>query len=466
MVSNFSVVVNEININNFGVCVSLKKIFFLLVILLSIYGQQNTKIELNLEKAIVTALENNHDLKKAKLNLDKAKEQVREAYGTSLFPAINGSMQYNRAVKRPEFFIETPFFTGRFPSGTKNTLTSAITAEQPLFTGAMFLAVNIAETFANISKQAEQYSETELIKQVKQAYYTYLLSERLIELSDLQLKRADQNLNDAKTMYDAGLVSEYDYIKAKVQFQNMQPALTEAEIQKKLALNNLKILMGLELESDVVINDSLVYEHTNVPGFEEGLTSVLERNKLLKQMKLQADLQDLNASYQFTQHFPKLNAFANWQIQAQENDDRAFSDWRYINSVTVGLTLSVPIFRGWELDSKAEQAEIDHKKSLEDFMKTKKSIKSEYENSLLTIKKMEQQITAYKSTVEEAERGYEIATKRFDSGLGSQIEVTNASVDFSQAKINYLQSIHDYYVEQANLDLILGKSVDEILNQN
>lgn len=445
---------------------SIKKIFLLFVFVLSVYAQENTKIVLNLEQAIITALEGNHDLKKAKLDFEKAEQQVREAYGTSLFPSIDGSVQYNRALKRPEFFIETPFFTGRFPSGTKNTLTSSISAEQPLFTGAMFLAVNIAETFANISKKAEQYSEAELIKQVKQAYYTYLLSERLIELSDLQLNRADDNMKEAKTMFDAGLVSEYDYIKAKVQFQNMQPALTEAQIQQKLALNNLKILMGMELESNVVINDSLTFHSQNVPGFEDGLSSVMDRNKLLKQMELQTELQDLNASYQFTQHFPKLNAFANWQIQAQENDDRSFSDWRYINSVTVGVTLSVPIFRGWELDAKAEQAEIDYKKSLEDFIKTKKSVKNEYENSLLTIQKIEQQIAAYKSTVEEAERGYEIASKRFESGLGSQIEVTNSLVDFSQAKINYLQSVHDYYVEQANLDLILGKSVDEIINQN
>jgi outer membrane protein TolC len=161
-----------------------------------------------------------------------------------------------------------------------------------------------------------------------------------------------------------------------------------------------------------------------------------------------------------------LNAFANWQVQAQENDDRAFSDWRYINSVTVGVTLSVPIFRGWELDSKAEQAKIDYKKSLEDFLKTKKAVKNEYENSLLTIQKIEQQVNAYNDAVQEAQRGYEIASKRFETGLGSQIEVTNALVDFSQAKINYLQAVHDYYVEQANLDLLLGKSVDEILNQN
>ncbi len=450
-----------------GVNVKFLKIILIGIILsTNLFGQNGDSLKLDLEQAIVIALENNHDLKKAKLDFDKAEEQVREAYGTSLFPSIDGSMQYDRALKRPEFIIETPFFSGRFPAGTKNTLTASVRAEQPLFTGAMFLAVDIAETLANISQKAEEYSEAELIKNVKSTYYTYLLSQRLIELTQLQLRRAEENMKDSEKLYKAGLASEYDYTKSKVQYQNMLPAVSEAKNQEKLAMNNLKILLGLELDRNVTINDSLNYQHRNVPNLESGLKIVLQKNKLLKQMKLQTELQDLNTSYQFTQHLPKLNAFGNWQLQAQENDDRAFSDWRYINSVGVGISLSVPIFRGWELDSKVQQAEIDYQKSIEDYLKTKKAVKNEFENSVLTLEKYELQVNAYKGAVDEAERGFEIAKKRFNNGLGSQIEVTNSLVDYSQAKINYLQAVHDYFVELANIDLLLGKTADEILNQN
>lgn len=450
-----------------GVIVRVVVIFILIINLASFTFAQSDQIRsINLEDALILALENNHDLKLSKLDYEKAEQQVREAYGTSLFPSIDGTLQYNRALKRSEFIIETPFFSGRFPAGTFNTLTSTISAEQPLFTGAMFLAVSIAETFADISQKAEQYSQADIIRNVKQAYYTYLLSKELTKLSELQLNRAEYNLRDAKALYESGLVSEYDYIKANVQFQNMKPILTESQIQQKLALNNLKIVMGIELESEIEVNDSLEFRRLEVPSLESGLKSVLEKNKLLKQMELQTELQDLNSSYQFSQHFPKLNAFANWQVQAQENDDRAFSDWRYTNSVFVGVALSVPIFKGWELDSKVQQAEIDYKKSVEDYLKTKKAVKNEYENSILTVEKIEQQIAAYSGAVNETERGFEIASKRFTNGLSSQIEVTNALVDVSQAKVNYLQSIHDYFVEHAKLDLLLGKTADEILNKN
>jgi outer membrane protein len=205
----------------------------------SLIAQNN----LSLNDCIKIALENNHDHKQKILDFEKAEEQVREAYGSSLFPSIDGNVTYSRAVKRPRFIIETPFFSGSFPAGSKNTLTASVNAEQPLFTGAMFLAVSIAETFAELSKKAEEYSEIELIAKVKEAYYTVLLSQKLIDLAALQFERAEKNLNNAKSMYEAGLIAEYDYIKANVEYQNSIPAITETKNQQILAENNLKLFL-------------------------------------------------------------------------------------------------------------------------------------------------------------------------------------------------------------------------------
>ncbi len=439
------------------------KIFMMIVILAySITAQDDGPVRLNLETSINLAVKNNHDYKNALLDLEKANEQVREAYGSALFPSIDGTVNYSRAIKRGEFLIETPFFSGRFPIGSKNTLTAGVSLEQPLFTGAMFLAVDIAETFAEISENAAVYSKEELVLKVKQTYYTKLLAEELVKLSKLQLERAEQNKNNTKSLFDAGLVSEYDMIRSNVQYQSLIPLLSESENQVKLALNNLKLLLGLEAETEIIIDDSLEYRHFELPSFEEGLKQVLFKNKLLKQLELDTELKDLASSYQFTEHLPKLNAFGNWQTQAQEEDIRRFNDWRYVNSLTVGLSLSVPIFRGFTLDSKVEQAEIDLKKSLEEFDKTKKSLRNEYENVVLQIQKTEEQIEAYKAAVSESERGYEIALKRFGTGLGTQIEVTDGLVEVSRANINYLQSVRDYYVYHAQLELLLGKSLNEI----
>lgn len=433
----------------------MRKIFFLITIIFlsKSLNAQSGKLMLDLDKSIEIALTNNNTYKQALYDKQIAEEQVREAYGTSLFPSIDGTVNYVRALEIGEIFIEG---IGSIKLGTDNTLTAGLTLEQPLFTGAMFLAVNIAKTFEEIKNRNVQYSKSELIVNVTEAYYNVLLAEELINLAELNLKRAKQNLSNAETMYKAGLVSEYDQLKAKVQYQNIIPALTETKNQHRLAKNNLRLLLGLDFEQDVEVTEKLNYLPDEELSFELGKQLLEDNNQLLKQIELDVNLKDLTKSYRFSEHFPKLTLTGSLQAQALDNDQRAFLDWNYSRSINVGLNLSVPIFKGFSIDSKVEQADLDLKKSKEELLKVKRQLQNQLDNNLLGIKKTKEQVEAYELAVSEAERGYEISEKRYSTGLATQLEVTSALLDFTQAKVNYLTSVRDYYIYSAQLDHLLG----------
>jgi len=435
-------------------------IFLLPLICTSLVAQK--KINLTLEQCIKLALENNHDLKQVKLDKEKADEQIRQAFGESVLPSIEGIASYNRALKRPEFSMETPFFSGTFPSGTDHTLTTGIQLEQPLFTGAMFLSVKIAKTYAEIANYSLVYSQSDLILKVKDAYYTYLLSKEFVTLAELQLKRAEENFSVTKAMYNTGKVSEYDFIRADVQYKNYIPGLTEAKNQVKLAANNLKILLGLNLDNEVVIDESLTPKEFKSTAQDEGIKNIIQRNPLLKQMNLKKEFSNYSEAYQFTRHLPEVTIFGNWQSQAQENNPRNFFDWRYKNSFSMGLNLRVPIFKGFSIDSKVQQAQIDLKKADEDLIKTKNNLLNDLENTLLTIQKTKEQSSSYQAAVDQTEKGYQIAQKRYSSGMSSQLEITDALVEVTRAKVNYLNSLYQLYVLHARLDLLFGLSLDEI----
>ncbi|MCF8435623.1 MAG: TolC family protein [Ignavibacteriales bacterium] len=433
-----------------------KLMIAMLLLTTSVYFGQE-RLNFDLDQCIDLALKNNHDLQQRQFEFEKAEEQVREAYGNSLFPKIDGTVNYNRAIKRGEIIIETPFFSGSFPAGTINTLTASVRAEQPLFTGAMFLAIRIANTFAEISKKGVFGERSELIASVTSAYYNYLLSKEVVALTKLQVQLSEENYRNTESRFRAGLVSEYDKIKASVQYQNSQPMLTEAENNSNLALNNLRLLMGLKISDDIHINDKLEYSLFEKPDYESASILLLQKNNLLQQLKLNTDLRDLSASYEWTKHLPTLNAFGNWQVQAQENDDRSFGEWRYKNSIGIGLNLKVPIFSGLSQMSRVEQSQIDFKIAQESLESTKKALLNQMQSTLLTLEKYEQQIPSLEAALKEAERGYDIAVKRFNTGLGSQIEVTNSMVDFSASKVNYLKAIADYRITYSKLQALFGK---------
>jgi outer membrane protein TolC len=438
----------------------LKKILILIITCYLPLSFSQDTLRLNLNKSIDLAISKNHDLKIAALEYQRADEQILEAFGSSVLPKIDGIVNYNRALKRGEIILETPFFSGSFPLGTENTFTIGVNLEQPLFTGAVFYATRISKIYAEISEKGYYSSQANLIKDVKRAYYSYLLAKEFKTLSLVTLEAAEDNLKNSKALYEAGLAPEYDFIRAKVQVKNILPEVEQAKNSIQLAKNTLRFVLGLERDVPFVVEDSLVYNELPTEDYSTSTKLMDANNFTLQQLKLQIELQDKAVSYEFSRHFPELFLTGNWQTTAQENDPKPFNRWRYINSVYVGLNLKIPIFSGMQTTSKVEQAKIDLMKAKEDFAKTNQLFANQLDNLLLKIDETKNKISAYAATIEEAQLGYEISVKRYSNGLGTQLENIDALVAFTRAKINYLDAIYTYYDFHAQLEALLASEVE------
>jgi outer membrane protein TolC len=438
------------------------KCLIITIFVFNLYPQEDLKkdtIALDLQKSIELAIEFNHDLKLAKLEEEKAEEQVREAWGSSVFPNISGNINYNRAIKRAVIIIDAPEFgfSGSFPQGTENTLTAGATLEQPLFTGAIFLAVRVAQTYAEIQNKMVDATKSEVIVNVKKAYYSVLLAKEVLELANLNYRLAQDNREDTEKMYNAGVVPQYDLVRSRVQEKNLIPEVNQAENSLLLAENLLKFVTGLELTQPIKIIDSLKLEEMPVSSYDESVQRLLSNNFQLRSLELQINLQDDNTSYQFTKHLPELYLNGSWQAQAQENDVRPFSRWRYFNSVYVGLNLKVPLFDGFQTSSRVEQAKIDLLKAKEEYNRTVKALKNNLLDVTLSINQKKEELEAQKATIEEAQLAYDISVSRYASGVGTQLETIDAMVSLSRAKVNYYTAIYDYYILQAQLNQLLSR---------
>ena len=73
------------------------------------------------------------------------------------------------------------------------------------------------------------------------------------------------------------------------------------------------------------------------------------------------------------------------------------------------------------------------------------------------LRQARKRIDAQQRTVETAERGYSIVTARFLSNAATQLEVNDAQLALSQAKVNRMQSIYDYLLAATDLDAMLGR---------
>ncbi len=439
----------------------MNKIVIALLLMTTILTAQNSNdtLYLDLDKAVEIALKNNNDLKIARFNKDIADEKVDEAWGGAVYPEIKGSVNYRRALKKGVFTIEAPGFSGTFPIGTDNTLTTSLSIYQNIFSAAVFIGVSAAETFAKMSEKELETSRDLLKYNVKTAFNLVLLAAEVVQVNKATLANSEENLKNAEVLYKQGLVSEYDLVRARVQVQNAVPELEQAENALKTSMSTLKYVLGFEDGEKIAVTGKLTYEEQEFTDLNSYFEHIMANSPLILQKMLNVKLRDQAVSAYFADHFPTINAFGSWNIEAQENDSRSFPTWRYINSVNIGLELKIPIFNGWRTTSRINQAQLERDIAKETLHKTKKDLRNRLEETLLKISNQKEKIKAYKSGLEQAELAYNISKKRFSEGLATQLEIVDALLGVSRAKFNYLNGIFEYKTAIAALEQLLSKEL-------
>jgi len=424
-------------------------------------AQPSEKVIVDLNKAISIAIENNYDLKTGRLNKDIAYEKVEETWGTAVYPELKGSVNYRRALKKGVFTIDAPGFSGTFPIGTDNTLTATLSLSQNIFAGGIFIGAQAAEIYAKIADHIVDATELELKYQVKAAYFGVMVTNEVLEVASANLSQAEDNLKNTQIKYDAGLVPEYDLVRAKVAVQTAKPELEQAKNSNQITRDVLRNIMGLSYNVEVEVSDSLNYKDLTIDEFELVVEKMFRFNPVVKQLEQTINLREKAVGVYQSEFLPSLRAYGAWNVESQENDERSIGSWRFNNSINLGLELSVPIFNGWSSKSRVTQAELEVKIARENLKKTKEGLATQLRETTLKIANQKEKLKAYTEAVSQAELAHSLANIRYTAGVGTQLEVIDAQVGVTRAKYNYLNGVYEYYLLIANHEKLSGKESGE-----
>lgn len=424
-------------------------------------AQNGDTIAVDLQKAISIALDNNYDLKAGVLNQKIAYEKVNETWGQAVYPEIKGSVNYRRALKKGVFTIDAPGFSGTFPIGTDNTLTTTISLNQNIFAGAVFIGAQAAEIYAKIADHAVAATALEIKYAVKSAWFGVLLSKEVLKVADANLLQAEDNLKNTQIKFDAGLVPEYDLVRAKVAVETAKPEVEQARNSIRISTEALRNLMGLPFNTKISISGELTYKDITISDIDETLERMTRFNPVIKQLEETINLREKAVGVYKSEFLPSLKAYGAWNIESQENDDRGFGSWRFNNSINLGLELSVPVFNGWSSQSRVTQAELEVKIAAENLKKAKEGFSTQIKEILLDIANQKEKLKAYSEAVKQAELAFSLSQTRYKTGVGTQLEVIDAQVGVSRAKYNYLNGVYEYYLLNAKIENLAGKDAVE-----
>jgi len=433
------------------------------LLLLSIFragAQASEKKTLTLDDAILIALQKNQDLIAAKLDVDKANARVNEAIGTAL-PSLDLTGRYTRALKKPVFFLPdfNDLSSGRtvpIQIGSNHAVDVTLGVQQVLFNSAVITGIGASQIYLRAAEDMYRAKQLETIAKVRKAYYRVLLAKEVVEMMRANLQNAEDNLTNVRLLLDQGLVSEYDELRATVGVENLRPLVIEAENNYALAIDGLRVTMGVAPSEEYAIEGVLTYEAVDSGLVASATQTVLENNASLKALRRQIDVNKALVNIERSNYLPTLVAFGNYQYQVAKNSLN-ISPRHFIGSSVVGLQLSLNLFQGLQTNARVDQAKVDVRRMEEQVASAENNLRTALHSVLLQLEQSQKRIEAQTRTVEQAERGYKIASTRFLSGSGTQLEVNDAQLALTQAKVNRMQAVYDYLVASAELDQLIGR---------
>ena len=449
-------------------------------------------LRISLEDAIGRAVGQSQEVRLARSQVRLAEAQVSTAR-SGIFPQLDGRIGYTRTFASPfsggggfvipdslrfepdptapladrvtylEDHAETAglgglgSLFGDLPFGQENAYTAAITGSQTLFSGGRLNAgLRIAREYLSSAQLNLQEETAEIELQVRSAYYRARLAQELVAISRAALEQGERFLRSERLRREAGTGSELDVLRAEVSVANLQPQLIEAVNAAEVATLDLKRLIDVPLNQSVALSTSLNVP-TNFAAVDSlvGVTEQLSRRAAVAAQERMVAIREAQMRIARSGYFPTLDLSFTFGKQLFPSTAFALNEqWR--NDASATLSLSVPIFHGGRTRGEVAQAQVAVDQERLRLAQLRESVQLTYERARGERERSRSSIAARQLTVQQAQRVYDLTVLRYEQGLASQLEVSDARLSLLQARTNLAQAVSDFYIANATLARAIG----------
>jgi outer membrane protein TolC len=244
--------------------------------------------------------------------------------------------------------------------GTKHVAIGNLTLSQLIFDGSYLVGLQSAKTYLQISENAKIKTAQEIKEIVINSYGNVLLADESVKILENNKKILEKTLADTKEIFKNGLIEEENVEQLQITLASLTSSLENVKRQKRIAVDLLKLLLGIDLLEELVLIDQLntltqnnidlvllkkEFEAKNTIDYQIGKNIEKSKELLLKLEKSKA-LPSLGANVNFG-----YNAFGD-QFQFFSNNQKWF------NYSNLGINLQIPIFSSFARSSRTQQAKI------------------------------------------------------------------------------------------------------------
>lgn len=431
------------------------------------------------------AYEHQDSILNAKLDIKSAEYRLKETTAQGL-PQINAAATFQDYLKTPVILFPnfiTPAVYGvlidkQVKDGTGNTITTipdgaggyqavnftqkynsnlGLTINQLIFDGSYIVALKARNTYKELFQRNFIRTKIQTDVNVTKAYYQVLVSNEQLKLLDANINQIKQQLDQTTAQNKQGFVEKIDVDRITVQYNNL--VVTRENTIRLLVLNYqlLKFQMGMPIETELILKDKLadVNMNNNLADIATDTTfyhNRIEYGLLESNLKLtEYDVKRLKAQY-----LPKLSANGSTALAYQSNAFNNLFTTTYPTTY-VGLSLNLPIYTGGQRVNQIKQAQITVLKNRNNLDNLKNALSLQASQARIVYLNGLQTLNNQKKSQELAREVLRVSKIKYQQGVGSSIEVTQAQTELENADNQYIQGLYDALVSKVDLDRAYGR---------
>jgi outer membrane protein len=445
--------------------------FIILGLISEAFSQENKgPLRLSITEAQEYALQNNRNIKAAKIDIDIATKKVKETIGIGL-PQFNLAANYQHQFVIPELsfgpyldvnslpdgYITKDDLLGAYkeappvPLGVKNNTTFDFTLSQLIFSGEYIVGLQAVKIVKQVSEKALAKTEDVTKESVAGTYYMILVLGESTKVLKESLTTIDRTYNEQVKMNEQGFNEETDVDQIKISRSNLIRLITATEAQRDVAEKLLKYQLGMDFGQVIELTDS-------IPEFiREGnlqyLTSPVynvSRSIDYQIINDQVSISSLQLKREKSTWLPTVSSFYRHHEQTNQ------PSFNFAVKDLVGVGLTFPIITSGMRSAKISQARYNFDKSTLNRDNAEQGLRLEFETSLTTYQTAYRNFTTNSESIVLSKKIYEKSIIKFQEGVSSSFELSQNQTQFLTAESNYYTSVLNLLYAKAKLDRILS----------
>lgn len=429
-----------------------------------------------MEDAVQRVLRESDEARIARAQVEVADAQVTTARAAGL-PQARLSSNYSQVLKNARAEI-----VGQSIFGQNFNYSSNVNFSQVLFQGGrVFAGSRAAGDFRRAATESRAEIEALLAVSVQRAYLTAQLSRELLRIQQRNSELAEERLALVERLEAAGRAARFDVLRARVERSNLQPTLLQAANAVRLADIELQRILNLpsDVQLDLVsrLDSAQLQSVARVVTADSG-TDPIRASEEAARSTYDARREGIRVAR--ADFLPTVSAFFQTGFTALPSNNgvptvrgrtsldfcpnpstaaRVCQNNGWFPDRNFGLQIAWPLFDGLRTKGNVDLAQAQAKIAQLQMEQERERVGVERAQAWAEFHRASATFEAQRENAGQADEAFRIAALRFERGLSTQLEVSDAQLLLLTANTNAARASTDYYLAMADLARARGLPV-------